>query len=104
MDVVFDLPVALIDYRLSTGAGSVISGTADDSSPYPQLRELRLSHASTRAALAVTCGPLRRRGRRRKGEGRSGAEAAGQGPAALPAPVHQRPDVDHGPEFSGSSP
>jgi hypothetical protein len=80
------------------------AGTADDSSPYPQLRELRLSHASTRAALAVTCGPLRRRGRRRKGEGRSGAEAAGQGPAALPAPVHQRPDVDHGPEFSGSSP
>ncbi len=33
------------------------AGTADDSSPYPQLRELRLSHASTRAALAVTSGP-----------------------------------------------
>ena len=33
------------------------AGTADDSSPYPQLRELRLSHASTRAALAVVCGP-----------------------------------------------
>src|ERR1039457_6327536 len=27
------------------------AGTADDSSPYPQLRELRLSNASTRAAL-----------------------------------------------------
>jgi hypothetical protein len=33
------------------------AGTADDSSPYPQLRELRLSNASTRAVLAVTCGP-----------------------------------------------
>jgi hypothetical protein len=33
------------------------AGTADDSSPYPQLRELRLGSASTRAALAVTCGP-----------------------------------------------
>ena len=33
------------------------AGTADDSSPYPQLRELRCSRASTRAALAVTRGP-----------------------------------------------
>jgi hypothetical protein len=33
------------------------AGTADDSSPYPQLRELRLSHASTRATLAVVTGP-----------------------------------------------
>ena len=33
------------------------AGTANDSSPYPQLRELRLGSASTRAALAVTCGP-----------------------------------------------
>jgi hypothetical protein len=33
------------------------AGTADDSSPYPQLRELRLGNASTRATLAVTCGP-----------------------------------------------
>jgi hypothetical protein len=33
------------------------AGTADDSSPYPQLRELRLSNASTRATLAVTWGP-----------------------------------------------
>jgi hypothetical protein len=33
------------------------AGTADDSSPYPQLRELRCSHASTRAALAVVGGP-----------------------------------------------
>jgi hypothetical protein len=32
------------------------AGTADDSAPYPQLRELRLSHASTRAALAVVTG------------------------------------------------
>jgi hypothetical protein len=40
------------------------AGTADDSSPYPQQRDLWLSHASTRAALAVTSGP-------------SGAAAAG---------------------------
>jgi hypothetical protein len=33
------------------------AGTADDSAPYPQLRELRLSDASTRSALAVTTGP-----------------------------------------------
>jgi hypothetical protein len=33
------------------------AGTADDSSPYPQLRELLLSSASTRATMAVTCGP-----------------------------------------------
>ena len=33
------------------------AGTTDDSSPYPQLRELRLSHASTRATLAVVTGP-----------------------------------------------
>jgi len=33
------------------------AGTADDTSPYPQLRELRLTDASTRAALAVTAGP-----------------------------------------------
>lgn len=33
------------------------AGTADDSSPYPQLRDLRLTSASTRATLAITCGP-----------------------------------------------
>ncbi len=33
------------------------ASTTDDSSPYPQLRELRLSHASTRATLAVVTGP-----------------------------------------------
>jgi hypothetical protein len=33
------------------------AGTCDDSSPYPQLRELRCSHASTRSALAVVSGP-----------------------------------------------
>ena len=31
--------------------------TADDSSPYPRQRDLWLSHASTRAALAVASGP-----------------------------------------------
>jgi hypothetical protein len=33
------------------------AGTSDDSSPYPQQRDLWLSHASTRATLAVTSGP-----------------------------------------------
>jgi len=33
------------------------AGTADDSAPYPQLRELRLTHAGTRATLAVVTGP-----------------------------------------------
>jgi hypothetical protein len=33
------------------------AGTADDSAPYPQLRELRLSQASTRSTLAVVTGP-----------------------------------------------
>jgi hypothetical protein len=46
------------------------AGTADDSSPYPQLRELRLGNASTRAILAVTCGPsgAAASGERDKGE------------------------------------
>ncbi len=33
------------------------AGTADDSAPYPQLRELRCSDASTRATLAAVTGP-----------------------------------------------
>jgi|HubBroStandDraft_1064217.scaffolds.fasta_scaffold21100_1 hypothetical protein len=33
------------------------AGTADDSSPYPQVREVRFSNASTRATVAVTSGP-----------------------------------------------
>ena len=44
------------------------AGTADDSSPYPQQRDLWLSHASTRAALAVTSGPAGAAGGRDKGE------------------------------------
>jgi hypothetical protein len=32
------------------------AGTTDDSSPYPQQRDLWLSHAFTRATLAVTSG------------------------------------------------
>ena len=46
------------------------AGTADDSSPYPQLRELRISDASTRAALAVVSGPsgAAASGTREKGE------------------------------------
>jgi hypothetical protein len=44
------------------------AGTADDSSPYPQLRELRISAASTRAAFGVTTGPSGAGAARDKGE------------------------------------
>ena len=44
------------------------AGTADDSSPYPQLRELRISAASTRATFGVTTGPSGAGGTRDKGE------------------------------------
>ena len=44
------------------------AGTADDSSPFPQLRELRISAASTRATFGVTTGPAGAGGGRDKGE------------------------------------
>ncbi|HZC63812.1 MAG TPA: hypothetical protein VE464_19405 [Streptosporangiaceae bacterium] len=44
------------------------AGTADDSSPYPQLRELRISAASTRATFGVATGPSGAGGGRDKGE------------------------------------
>jgi hypothetical protein len=44
------------------------AGTADDSSPFPQLRELRVSAASTRAAFGVVTGPAGAGGGRDKGE------------------------------------
>ena len=44
------------------------AGTADDSAPYPQLRELRCSAASTRAALGVVTGPSGAGAGRDKGE------------------------------------
>jgi hypothetical protein len=44
------------------------AGTADDSSPYPQLRELRVSAASTRATFGVTTGPSGAGDTRDKGE------------------------------------
>ena len=44
------------------------AGTADDSSPYPQLRELRICGASTRATFGVTTGPSGAGGVRDKGE------------------------------------
>jgi hypothetical protein len=72
-----DLDTCSIDGSLTrvpdTGANREAlgsAGTADDSSPYPQLRELRLSHASTRATLAVVSGPsgAATGGSREKGE------------------------------------
>jgi hypothetical protein len=44
------------------------AGTADDSSPYPQLRELRICAASTRATFGVTTGPAGAGASRDKGE------------------------------------
>ncbi|HEY2261618.1 MAG TPA: hypothetical protein VGI96_03220 [Streptosporangiaceae bacterium] len=44
------------------------AGTADDSSPYPQLRELRISAASTRATFGVVTGPAGAGAGRDKGE------------------------------------
>ena len=44
------------------------AGTADDSSPFPQLRELRISAASTRATFGVTTGPASAGAARDKGE------------------------------------
>jgi hypothetical protein len=44
------------------------AGTADDSSPFPQLRELRISAASTRATFGVATGPSGAGAARDKGE------------------------------------
>jgi hypothetical protein len=44
------------------------AGTADDSSLFPQLRELRISAASTRATFGVTTGPSGAGAARDKGE------------------------------------
>ena len=44
------------------------AGTADGSAPYPQLRELRCSVASTRATVGVVTGPSSAGGGRDKGE------------------------------------
>jgi hypothetical protein len=44
------------------------AGTADDSSPFPQLRELRISAASTRAAFGVVTVPAGAGAGRDKGE------------------------------------
>jgi hypothetical protein len=44
------------------------AGTADDSSPFPQLRERRISTASTRATFGVVTGPAGAGGARDKGE------------------------------------
>jgi hypothetical protein len=59
-----DLEVCSIDGSLTRTPDTAANreafgsaGTADDSSPYPQLRDLRLTSASTRALLAITAGP-----------------------------------------------
>jgi len=59
-----DLEVGSIDGSLirvpdspASRAAFGSAGTADDSSPFPQLRELRISAASTRATFGVVTGP-----------------------------------------------
>jgi hypothetical protein len=66
--------------------GSV--GTADDSSPFPQVRALPLTDVSTRGLLGMPHG--------RHGQGRRRAEAPGHGRGAVPAPVHHGPAVANG--------
>ena len=70
-----DLEVGSIDGSLIRVPDSPVNraafgsaGTADDSSPFPQLRELRISAASTRAAFGVVTGPAGAGGGRDKGE------------------------------------
>jgi hypothetical protein len=70
-----DLEVGSIDGSLIRVPDSAASrqafgsaGTADDSSPFPQLRELRICAASTRATFGVTTGPSGAGGARDKGE------------------------------------
>ena len=70
-----DLEVGSIDGSLirvpdspANGQAFGSAGTADDSSPYPQLRELRISAASTRATFGVVTGPAGAGGGRDKGE------------------------------------
>jgi hypothetical protein len=72
---VADLEVGSIDGSLirvpdtpANRAAFGSAGTADDSSPFPQLRELRISAASTRATFGVTTGPSGAGGARDKGE------------------------------------
>jgi hypothetical protein len=72
---VADLEVGSIDGSLirvpdtpANRAAFGSAGTADDSSPFPQLRELRICAASTRATVGVTTGPSGAGGARDKGE------------------------------------
>ena len=56
-------------------AGFGSAGTCDDSAPYPQLRDLPVTDASTRAMLAVVTGPSGGdTGRRRAGPAGPGAD------------------------------
>jgi hypothetical protein len=70
-----DLEIGSIDGSLirvpdtpANRAASGSAGTADDSSPFPQLRELRISAASTRATFGVATGPSGAGAARDKGE------------------------------------
>ena len=69
------------------------AGTADDSAPYPQVRDLLAADASTRAALAVVSGPS------------GGAKAEGEQALldTMLTPTRRSspgPDLGHGQELS----
>ena len=73
--IVGDLDVCSIDGSLTRVPDTPANrdafgsaGTADGSSPYPQVRELRCSIASTRATVGVVTGPSGAGGGRDKGE------------------------------------
>ena len=71
------------------------AGTADDSAPYPQVRDLLAGDASTRGTLAVVSGPSGGPRPRRAG-------AAGCHAHPVPRGVHQRPDLGPGSQFPRS--
>ncbi len=74
------------------------AGTADDSAPYPQLRDLPVTDASTRGMLAVVTGP--------SGGDKAAAEQAllDRALTEYPHGCSPEPAVRHGPQLSRHRP
>lgn len=68
-------------------AGYGSAGTADDPAPYPQLRDLPVTGASTRGLLAVVTGPSG------GDKAAAGQAAGGPGPDRVPPCLHHEPAV-----------